>query len=41
MMIENKITIMYWEIGMGKKILLIDDDPELGKLVDVILRPMV
>lgn len=25
---------------MGKKILLIDDDPELGKLVDVILRPM-
>lgn len=40
MMIGNKITIMYWEIGMGKKILLIDDDPELGKLVDVILRPM-
>ena len=25
---------------MGKKVLLIDDDPELGRLVDVILRPI-
>jgi DNA-binding response OmpR family regulator len=25
---------------MGKKILLIDDDPDLGKLVEAILRPM-
>lgn len=25
---------------MGKKILLIDDDPELGRLVDAILRPL-
>lgn len=25
---------------MGKKILLIDDDPDLGKLVEMILRPM-
>ena len=25
---------------MGKKVLLIDDDPELGRLVDAILRPV-
>lgn len=25
---------------MGKKILLVDDDPELGRLVDAILRPV-
>ena len=25
---------------MGKKVLLIDDDPELGRLVDIILRPI-
>lgn len=25
---------------MGKKVLLIDDDPELGKLIEVILRPV-
>ncbi len=25
---------------MGKKILLIDDDPDLGRLVDIILRPI-
>ncbi len=25
---------------MGKKVLLIDDDPDLGRLVDIILRPV-